>query len=87
MSPSVGPDPSVAAFSERFTARRRSVGLGNQDQRDKAGRCQVRGVTRAYRGNALSRTLGMTPEDGKGLRALAGGLGPDLHWGVANFTY
>lgn len=29
----------------------------------------------------------MTPGGGEGLRALAGGFGPDLHQGVANFIY
>ena len=66
---------------------RRSTGLGKRRKRDSARRLQVRAVTRTYQGNSLSRTLGMTAEDREGLKALAGGFGPDLHWGVANFTY
>lgn len=53
--------------------------MDNHDERDKAGRWQVRGLTRACRVNPLSWTFVMTPEDGEGLRALAGGFGPDLH--------
>lgn len=55
-----------------------SVGLGNHEERNEAGRWQVRGVTRAYRGNSLSRPLGMTPKDRERLNTLSGGFGPDL---------
>lgn len=76
--------PSPSAALSRLPGRR-IMGLGNHEERNEAGRWQVRGVTLAYRGNSLSRPLGMTPKDRERLRALPGGFGPDLHKGVCKF--